>query len=113
MSRIPRSSLKKMREMGCKVSLSGFNHDRSSFNLLKNIKIDFVKIDGNLICNILHDASDFTKVSEINRIAHLMKIQTIAEFVESHEVIEKLREIKIDFAQGYGIAPPCSLKELE
>ncbi|CAE6491386.1 Diguanylate phosphodiesterase [Nitrosomonas nitrosa] len=103
----------KMREMGCKVSLSGFNHDRSSFNLLKNIKIDFVKIDGNLICNILHDASDFTKVSEINRIAHLMKIQTIAEFVESHEVIEKLREIKIDFAQGYGIAPPCSLKELE
>lgn len=102
-----------IRKAGCKVSLSSFSHDRTSFNLLKNIKIDFLKIDSSLTCNILNDPSYLTKVSEINRIAHLMKIQTIAESIESPEIIEKLHELSIDFAQGFGIAPPQSLKELE
>lgn len=102
----------KIREAGCKISLSGFSHDHTSFALLKNIEIDFLKIDGNLISNMLHDPADLNKICEINRIAHLMKIQTIAELVESHEIIEKLREIKVDFAQGLGVAPPQSLKEL-
>lgn len=102
---------KRIREIGCRISLSSFSHDRTSFNLLKAIKVDFIKIDGNLIDNILHDPDDLTKICEINRIAHLMKIQTIAEFVESLEIIEKLREIDVDFAQGYGISQPFSLKE--
>ncbi|MDV6344171.1 EAL domain-containing protein [Nitrosomonas sp. Is37] len=103
----------KIRQIGCKASLSSFNHDRASFDLLKTIKIDFLKIEGSLICNILNDPTDLVKVREINRIAHLMKIQTIAESVESLEIAEKLHEMGVDFAQGFGIAQPQSLKELE
>lgn len=103
----------KIREIGCKISLSSFNHDRTSFTLLKTIKVDFIKIDGALIDNMLHDPANLTKICEINRIAHLMKIQTVAEFVESLEIIEKLREINVDFAQGYGISQPFSIEEFE
>lgn len=103
----------KIRQIGCNVSLSGFGHDRTSFNLLRNIKVDFLKIDGSLICNMLNDPADLVRVNEINRIAHLMKIQTIAESVESLEILEKLHEISVDFAQGLGIAQPQLLKELE
>lgn len=103
----------KIREIGCKVSLSSFNHDQASFNLLKTIKIDFLKIEGSLVCNMLNDPADLVKVREINRIAHLMKIQTIAESVELFEIVEKLHEIGVDFAQGFGIAQPQPLRELE
>lgn len=95
-----------IRQIGCLVSLCSFGHDRSSFNLLRNLKVDFIKIDGNLICNMLYDTADLTKVSEINRLAHIMKIKTIAELVESQEVASKLREIGVDFVQGFSIAQP-------
>jgi EAL domain-containing protein (putative c-di-GMP-specific phosphodiesterase class I) len=62
---------------------------------------------------MLNDPADLARVNEINRIAHLMKIQTIAESVESPEIIEKLHEISVDFAQGLGIAQPQLLKELK
>ncbi len=103
----------KIRQIGCKASLSSFNHDRASFDLLKTVKIDFLKIEGNLIGNMLNDPADQIKVREINRIAHLMKIQTIAESVESLEIVEKLHETGVDFAQGFGIAQPQSLNEFE
>ncbi|MCO6428799.1 MAG: EAL domain-containing protein [Nitrosomonas communis] len=103
----------KVRQIGCKVSLSGFSHERTSFNLLKSIQTDFLKIDGSLFCNSLNNPADLAKVKEINQIAHLMKIRTIAESVESTEIIGELHEMGVDFAQGFGIAPPQLLKDLE
>lgn len=101
-----------IRQIGCHVSLCSFGHDRASFNLLRNIKVDFIKIDGNLICDMLYNETDQTKVSEINRLAHIMKIKTIAELVESQEIAYKLREIGVDFLQGFGIAQPQPLDAL-
>ncbi len=102
-----------IRQIGCHVSLCSFRHDRASFNLLRNLKVDFIKIDGNLICDMIYNEADQTKVSEINRLAHIMKIKTIAELVESQEIAYKLREIGVDFVQGFGIAQPQPLNALK
>lgn len=105
--------VRKIRQFGCCAALSGFGREHTSFDLLKNIKVNFLKIDGGLICNMLHDPINLTKVMSINRIAHTIGIQTIAEMVETDDVIAKLRELEVDFAQGFGIVRPHALKELE
>ena len=81
-------------------------------NTLK-IKVDFIKIDGSLVWNILRDQEDLAKVVAINRIARAIKVKTIAELVETDDIIIKLREIGIDFAQGFGVASPQPIKTLE
>ncbi len=103
----------KVRQLGCLVSLCSFSHSRTSLDFLKKIKIDFLKIDGSLVCNILRDQEDLEKVTAINKIAQAMTVQTIAELVETDEIIAKLSEIGVDFAQGFGIARPHPLKDLE
>ncbi len=101
------------RQLGCRVSLCSFNHNRDSLDLLRKIKVDFIKIDGSLVWNILKDEKDLAKVIAINRIAQTIKVQTIAELVETDDIIVKLRELGIDFAQGFGVAHPQPLKMLE
>ena len=103
----------KIRQLGCLVSLCGITHNQASVNLLKIITADIIKIDGGLVYNISHDEKDLTKVAAINRIAHTIKIQTVAELVETEDIVMKLREIGVDFAQGFGVARPRPLKELE
>lgn len=100
-------------QYGCHVTLCSFGNDRTSFDLLKSIKISFLKIDGSLVCNMLQDPVDLAKVTSINRVAHAIGIQTIAEMVETEEVITRLREIGIDFLQGFGIGRPRVIQELE
>ena len=80
---------------------------------MKKINVDLIKIDGGLVYNIAHDEKDLAKVAAINRIAHTIKIQTVAELVETEDIIVKLREVGVDFAQGFGVARPRPLKELE
>lgn len=101
------------RQLGCRVSLCSFKHNRNSLDLLRKIKVDFIKIDGSLVWNILKDEEDLAKVIAINRIAQTIKVQTIAELVETDDIIVKLRELSIDFAQGFGVARPQPLKVLE
>lgn len=103
----------KTRQLGCRVSLCSFKHNHDSLDLLKKIKVDFIKIDGSLVWNILKDKEDLAKVIAINRIAQTIKVQTIAELVETDDIIVKLRELGIDFAQGFGVANPQPLKVLE
>jgi len=81
----------------------------SSFGYLKTLPIDYLKIDGNLVKNIANDLTDFAMVETINRIGHIMGLRTIAEFVENDAILVKLREIGVDFAQGYGLHKPESL----
>ncbi|MDH5551938.1 MAG: EAL domain-containing protein [Nitrosomonas sp.] len=101
------------RLLGCRIALCSFNHNRDSLDLLRKIKVDFIKIDGSLVWNILKDEEDLAKVVAINRIARTIKVQTIAELVETDDIIIKLRELGIDFAQGFGVARPQPLKVLE
>ena len=95
-----------LRELGCKFALDDFGTGLSSFGYLKHFPVDFLKIDGSFVGEILHDPIDREMVRSINEIGHLTGKQTIAEFAENAEIIEMLRNIGVDFAQGYGIAQP-------
>jgi len=95
-----------LKELGCKFALDDFGTGLSSFGYLKHFPVDFLKIDGSFVKEILHDPIDREMVRSINEIGHLTGKQTIAEFAENAEIIEMLRSIGVDYAQGYGICAP-------
>src|SRR5450631_2373036 len=95
-----------LKELGCKFALDDFGTGLSSFGYLKHFPVDFLKIDGSFVKEILHDPIDREMVRSINEIGHLTGKQTIAEFAENAEIIQMLRNIGVDFAQGYGVAQP-------
>jgi PAS domain S-box-containing protein len=101
----------RIRQCGCLVAISGFGHDRISFDLIRGFRVEFLKIDGNIIFNILRDPVELAKITAINRVAKLIGVKTIAELVENEETIAKLREVGIDYAQGFGISRPRPLSE--
>jgi EAL domain-containing protein (putative c-di-GMP-specific phosphodiesterase class I)/PAS domain-containing protein len=96
----------KVKTLGCRVAISGFNQDRVLFDLMQGIKVDFLKIDGDFIRNILNNSSDLATVNIINKEAKKLSIKTIAESVENAESLAKLRKIGINFAQGHWISRP-------
>jgi len=101
-----------VRKYGCRVALSGFGRDRISFDLLRGVQVDFLKIDGSIILGILRGPVDLARVISIHRVAKTIGVKTIAEFVESEDIAAKLRELGIDFAQGFGISHPRPLTEI-
>lgn len=100
-----------LREHGVRFALDDFGSGLSSFAYLKNLPVDFLKIDGIFVKEIVHNDTDYAMVKAINDVGKAMGKQTIAEFVEDLSIVEKLREIGVDFAQGYGICKPLPLKE--
>ena len=98
-----------MKELGVKFALDDFGSGVSSFAYLKNLPVDFLKIDGSLIKNILSEEYDRAIVNSINEIAHLMGIKTIAEFVDNDEILQHLGKISIDYAQGYFLSKPIAI----
>ena len=95
-----------LKGIGCCFALDDFGTGLSSFNYLKNIPVDFLKIDGSFVRNIINDPIDLAMVRSINDIGHVMGKLTIAEFVESEEILESLREIGVNYAQGYAVSAP-------
>jgi PAS domain S-box-containing protein len=100
---------RRIRQCGCRVAISGFGKDRISFDLIRGFQVEFLKIDGSIIFDILRDPVAVAKITAINRVAKSIGVKTIAELVESEETIVKLKEIGIDFAQGFGISRPTPL----
>lgn len=92
-----------LKNKGCKFALDDFGSGMSSFAYLKHLPVDYLKIDGCFVKDMECDPVDTALVQAINHIAHVMGIETIAEFVESQFILECLREIGVDYAQGYGI----------
>src|SRR5208282_801322 len=90
-----------LKELGCKFALDDFGTGLSSFGYLKHFPVDFLKIDGSFVKEILHDPIDREMVRSINEIGHLTGKQTIAEFAENVEIINMLRSLGVDYAQGY------------
>jgi len=95
-----------LKELGCKFALDDFGTGLSSFGYLKHFPVDFLKIDGSFVREILRDPIDREMVRSINEIGHLTGKQTIAEFAENAEIIQMLTSLGVDYAQGYGIAQP-------
>ena len=84
----------------------------SSFGYLKRLPIDYLKIDGLFVRDILSDPIDRSMVNMINEIGRIMGLKTVAEYVENDEILEELKAIGVDMAQGYGIAEPSPLEEM-
>lgn len=95
-----------LKELGCKFALDDFGTGLSSFGYLKHFPVDFLKIDGSFVKEILHDPIDREMVRSINEIGHLTGKRTIAEFAENEEIITMLRGMGIDYAQGFGVSEP-------
>jgi len=95
-----------LREIGCRFALDDFGSGLSSFGYLKNLPIDFLKIDGGLVRHIIDNPIDAAMVDAINDIGHVMGLKTIAEYVENEAIREKLTHIGVDYIQGFGIAMP-------
>ncbi len=100
-----------LKALGCKFSLDDFGSGISSFKYLKHIPVDYLKIDGSFVKNMVDDPVDAAIVATINQIGHLMGIKTVAEFVENQAITDKLRAIGVDFAQGYFFGKPRPLEE--
>jgi diguanylate cyclase (GGDEF)-like protein/PAS domain S-box-containing protein len=98
--------IQSLKELGCKFALDDFGTGLSSFGYLKHFPVDFLKIDGSFVKEILHDPIDREMVRSINEIGHLTGKQTIAEFAENQEIIQMLRGLGVDYAQGYGVSQP-------
>ncbi len=104
--------IKTINARGCLFSLDDFGTGMSSFAYLKTLGVDFLKIDGEFVRNMVEDKVDAAMVDAINRIGHVMGIRTIAEFVESADIRAQLDLLGVDFAQGYGIHSPIPLQEV-
>jgi diguanylate cyclase (GGDEF)-like protein/PAS domain S-box-containing protein len=102
----------KIRSLGCRIALDDFGIGLSSFSYLRTFQVDYLKIDGSFIRNMANNPVDLAIVKSINNIAHEIGAQTVAEFVEDDATLQRVREIGIDFAQGYGIAEPIDLDVL-
>jgi len=101
-----------LREIGCRFALDDFGSGLSSFAYLKNLPVDFLKIDGMFVKDIVSDPIDRAMVKSINDMGQVMGMQTIAEFVENDEIKAMLQDIGVNFGQGFGLGEPRPLDEL-
>jgi len=104
--------MNRMKIIGCTFSLDDFGTGLSSYSYLRNLPVDYVKIDGVFVRDIANNPSDYAVVKSINEIGHYMDKQTIAEYVEDEAVLNALVEIGVDYVQGYQIEKPLLLTDL-
>ena len=101
--------IRECKAIGFQFALDDFGTGTSSFGYLKNLPVDYLKIDGSFVQTIEHDKVDQAMVETINHIGHLLGKRTVAEYAENDAIIEMLKAIHVDYAQGYGVCPPKPL----
>ena len=101
-----------LRKRGCSFSLDDFGAGLSSFAYLKNFQVDTLKIDGSFIRDITDNRISESMVAAITQVAKVMKLKTVAEYVESQKTMSLVRKIGVDFAQGYAIGKPSAVDDV-
>ncbi|MEX0604392.1 MAG: EAL domain-containing protein [Marinobacter sp.] len=101
--------IEELRDLGCQFALDDFGTGLSSFAYLKNLPVNFIKIDGHFIRHIVANPLDRAMVEAINTLAHRVGMKTIAKSVESDAIVKELRQIGVDYVQGHILHRPCSL----
>jgi len=100
----------KLRSLGCRFALDDFGTGFSSFGYLKNLDVDYLKIDGSFVRDIVDDKIDKVMIAAISEIAKEMGIKTVAEYVENEQILRELKKVNVDLGQGFGIAKPMPLE---
>lgn len=106
------SVLRDLKQLGCYITLDNFSGTLSFISCLKNLPVDFLKLGGVLVRDIAKDPVAQKLLESITQLAHVMVIQTIAGYAESEAILEKLRQLGVDHAQGFAVAHPRPLEEL-
>ncbi|MCG7910827.1 MAG: DUF1631 family protein [Candidatus Thiodiazotropha taylori] len=104
--------INEIRELGCAFSLDDFGSGYASFSYLKDFPVDYVKIDGIFVREILNKPADYAMISSITEIAHFMEKRVIAEFVSDETTAMALKHMGVDFGQGYHFGKPQPLTEV-
>ncbi len=104
--------LAEIRALGSRFALDDFGSGLSSFGYLKNLPVDFLKIDGSFVRDMVEDSVDHAMVESINQLGHVMGMQTIAEYVENEATLASLRRLGVDYAQGHAVGDVRPLEEL-
>lgn len=107
-----RDFITQLKKLGCRFALDDFGSGLSSFGYLKKLEVDYLKIDGIFIRDLANSPLDQAIVASINNIAHILQLQTIAEFVEDAATLDVLKQLGIDFVQGYHLGRPEPLEKL-
>jgi diguanylate cyclase (GGDEF)-like protein/PAS domain S-box-containing protein len=106
------SFVRELKEIGCSFALDDFGSGFASFSYLKTLPVDYLKIDGSFVRHLIDNPVDHTMVDIINQLGHVMGLKTIAEFVENEEILAILRNLGVDFAQGYHFGQPRPLHDI-
>ncbi|RMH13636.1 MAG: EAL domain-containing protein, partial [Gammaproteobacteria bacterium] len=104
--------IEELRVLGCRFSLDDFGTGMASYSYLKRLSVDYLKIDGSFIRNILADSVDQAMVRSMQEVASEVRVKTIAEQVDSNEALQLLKKIGIDYVQGYHLHRPQPLDEI-
>jgi diguanylate cyclase (GGDEF)-like protein len=104
--------INRLKNLGCHFALDDFGSGLSSFGYLKNLPVDYLKIDGVFVKDVAEDPIDHAMVKSINDIGHVMGMKTIAEFVETDAIRTMLQALRVDYAQGYDIGKPMPFEDV-
>jgi diguanylate cyclase (GGDEF)-like protein len=105
--------IRELRALGCRIALDDFGSGLSSYGYLKSLPVDYLKIDGGFVRDILEDPVSHATVRSINEIGHVMGKQTVAEFVENAAILAAVAALGVDYVQGYGVGHPVPLESLD
>lgn len=105
--------MREMKRLDCRFALDDFGTGLSSYAYLQKLPVDFVKVDGIFVRDMATNLTNYAMVRSINELCHFLDLRTIAEYVEDMEIMETLREIQVDYAQGFAIAKPRRLDSLD